>query len=85
MTLVGALAGQAIPPEYALDFAVPIAFIAVIAPLMRTLPHLVAALTSIAGTLALTPLPYNTGLLVAAVLAMAAGAETERRLERRRA
>ena len=31
------------------------------------------------------PLPYNTGLLVAAVLAMAAGAQTELWLERRRA
>jgi predicted branched-subunit amino acid permease len=84
MTLVGALAGQAIPPEFALDFAVPIAFIAVIAPALRTLAHLAAALTSIVGTLALAALPYNTGLLVAAALAMAAGAATELWLERRR-
>jgi predicted branched-subunit amino acid permease len=85
MTLVGALAGQQIPPEFALDFAVPIAFIAVIAPMLRTLAHLAAAFTSILGTLALAPLPYNSGLLVAAVLAMAAGAQTELWTERRRA
>jgi predicted branched-subunit amino acid permease len=85
MTLVGALAGQQIPPEFALDFAVPIAFISVIAPMLRTLAHVAAALTSILGTLALTPLPYNSGLLVAAVLAMAAGAQAELWAERRRA
>jgi predicted branched-subunit amino acid permease len=85
MTVVGALAGQQIPPEFALDFAVPIAFIAVIAPMLRTLAHLAAALTSILGTLALAPLPYNSGLLVAAVLAMAAGAQAELWAERRRA
>jgi predicted branched-subunit amino acid permease len=85
MTLVGAFVGKRIPPEFALDFAVPIAFIAVIAPMLRTLAHLAAALTSILGTLALAPLPYNSGLLVAAVLAMAAGAQAELWAERRRA
>jgi predicted branched-subunit amino acid permease len=85
MTVVGALAGQRIPEEFALDFALPITFIAVVAPMVRTLPHLAAAATSVLAALALAPLPYNTGLLVAAVLAMAAGAQTELWLERRRA
>jgi hypothetical protein len=42
-------------------------------------------MTSVIGALALSPLPFNSGLLVAAVLAMAAGASTELWLERRRA
>jgi len=78
-TLVGALVGQAIPPEWALDFAVPLAFLAILAPMLRTLAHLAAAVTSIVLALALAPLPYNTELLVAAAVAMAVGAETERR------
>jgi predicted branched-subunit amino acid permease len=85
MTVVGALLGQKIPPAFALDFALPITFIAILAPMLRTLAHVAAALTSIVAALALAPLPYNTGLLVAAALAMAAGARTELWLEARRA
>lgn len=78
-TLAGALIGQEIPPEYALDFAVPITFLAITAPMVRTLAHLVAAAVSVALALALAWMPYNSGLLIAAVLAMMAGAEVERR------
>ena len=73
----GAVAGQAIPPEYALDFAVPITFLAMLAPMLRSVPHLVAAAVSVAATLALSALPFGTGVLVAAVLAMAAGVTVE--------
>ena len=83
-TMVGAMLGQAIPPDYAIDFAVPITFLAITAPMLRSLPHIVAAAVSIILTLALVWLPYGTGLLVAAVLAMAAGAGVEVLLERRR-
>lgn len=83
-TMVGAMLGQAIPPDYAIDFAVPITFLAITAPMLRSLPHIVAAGVSVALTLALVWLPYGTGLLVAAVLAMAAGAGVEVLLERRR-
>jgi predicted branched-subunit amino acid permease len=85
MTVAGALLGRQIPPQFALDFALPITFIAILAPMLRTLAHVAAALTSIVATLALSPLPYNTGLLVAAALAMAVGAQTELWAERRRA
>ncbi len=78
-TLAGALAGQAIPPGMALDFAVPITFLAMIAPMLKSLAHVVAALVSVIGALALAWMPFGTGLLVAAALAMAAGAEVERR------
>ncbi len=84
MTLVGAVAGTRIPPEFAIDFAVPITFIAIIAPMLRTLAHVAAAVTSIVAALALAFLPFNTGLLVAAALAMIVGAQTELWLERRR-
>jgi 4-azaleucine resistance transporter AzlC len=79
MSVAGALLGKAIPESLALDFAVPIMFLAIIAPMLRTLPQLVAALTGIIFALLLNGLPYGTGLIVASVLAMMAGAETERR------
>ncbi len=84
-TLAGALAGNAIPPEFSLDFAIPICFISIFAPMMRSLPHLVAAIVSIAAALALAWMPFYLWLIVAALLAMAAGAQTELWLKRRRA
>ncbi len=78
---VGARLGAAIPPEYSLDFAIPSCFIALTAPMMRSLPHFLAALVSIIGALALAWVPYSLGLIIAAVFAMAVGAEVERRLQ----
>ncbi len=82
---VGAVAGAMIPPEYSLDFAIPITFIALTAPAMRSLPHFIAALVSVGATLALIWVPYNLGLIIAALLAMIAGAGVEQKLKRRRA
>lgn len=76
-TLVGALVGSAIPGWLALDFALPICFLAVIAPMLRTLAHRSAALTSITLALALAWMPFNLGLLIAAMLAMMVGAQVE--------
>lgn len=83
MTWVGAVAGTAIPPEFALDFALPITFLALVAPALRTLPHVVAAAVSALAALALAWVPYGLGLIIAAILAMAAGAICETALEKR--
>ena len=77
-TMLGALAGSAIPDEYALDFAIPITFLALVAPALRSLPHVAAAVVSVLVALLLNGLPYNLGLLVAAVLAMMTGARLEK-------
>ncbi len=82
-TLVGALVGQAIPPEYNLDFAVPIAFLALIAPALRTGAHVAAAFVSVVAVLLLAWVPYNLGLLIAAALGMMAGAQVEVMQDRR--
>lgn len=83
-TLAGALIGRAIPPALSLDFAVPICFISLTAPMLRSLPHVVAALVSVLGALAFHWLPWNLGLIAAALIAMMAGAQAERLLRRRR-
>lgn len=80
---VGAVTGSAIPPEASLDFALPICFIAIIGPMLRTIPHVVAALVSVAATLALAWVPFSLGLILAAILAMICGAATERWMETR--
>ena len=84
-SLAGAMIGRAIPPEYALDFALPITFLAMVAPMLRSLPHLAAAGVSILLSLLLAGLPYGTGLLIAAAGAMTVGALIDRWLEVRRA
>lgn len=78
-TYVGAVAGQAIPPAWQLDFALPICFIALTAPLLRSLAHVVACFVAIAAALALAWMPWNLWLIAAALLGMMAGAEVERR------
>ncbi|MEM7472501.1 MAG: AzlC family ABC transporter permease [Pseudomonadota bacterium] len=79
-TYIGAVIGDAIPAEYGLDFIVPITFLAMIVPALRTLAHLAAALTSIILALLLVAVPFNLGLLIAAIAAMMVGAEIERRM-----
>jgi len=82
-TLLGALVGQSIPKEFSLDFAIPICFIAITAPMLRSLPHLAAALVSVLVALLLAWMPYNLWLLAAAIIAMMVGARTELWIARR--
>jgi len=84
-TLVGAVLGRAIPESWSLDFAVPICFIALTAPLLRSLSHVVAALTSSAMAIAFAWVPWSLGLFIAAIIAMIVGAQTELFLRRRKA
>ncbi|MDF0595439.1 AzlC family ABC transporter permease [Psychromarinibacter halotolerans] len=84
-TWIGAVVGARIPPEYGLDFAVPITFLAIIAPALRTPAHLAAALTSIVAALALAWMPSGIGVLLAAALAMVVGARVELWLKARSA
>ncbi|MCK4712437.1 MAG: branched-chain amino acid ABC transporter permease, partial [Marinosulfonomonas sp.] len=69
--------GKRIPPEYALDFAVPITFLALIGPMLKTAAHVAAALTSVTLALVFAFLPYNLGLMLAAIAAMMVGAQVE--------
>lgn len=82
--LVGALVGQAIPASFSLDFAVPVCFIALTTPLLRSLPHVVAAGVSAIAALSFAWVPWSLGLLIAAFIALVAGAQTELALKRRR-
>ncbi|MDX1779935.1 MAG: AzlC family ABC transporter permease [Thalassovita sp.] len=84
-TFAGAVIGQAIPPVFALEFAVPVCFIAMTAPMLRSLPHVVAAFVSVVTAMVLNWMPYNLWLIAAGALAMMAGAQTEFYLKRKAA
>ncbi len=79
-TFIGAWFGQSIPTALALDFAPAIVFLSIVAPMLKSLAHVAAALTSVALALALSFLPFSSGLLIAAVIAMLVGSEIERRM-----
>ena len=81
-TAIAALAGAAIPEEVPLAFVMPLLFLALVGPMLKTLAHLLAAVTSVVVGLLLAWMPSGVGLLFAAFAAMAVGAETERRMGR---
>lgn len=82
---IGATAGRAIPASIPLDFVVPITFLAMIAPALRTPAHVAAATVAVVVSLALAWLPAGVGPMIAAVLAMLTGAAIETAVLRRRA
>jgi predicted branched-subunit amino acid permease len=84
-SFIGATAGRAIPASIPLDFVVPITFLAMIAPALRTPAHVAAATVAVVVSLALAWLPAGVGPMIAAVLAMATGAGVETLILRRRA
>ena len=83
MTFVGVVAGKAIPEAWALDFIMPIMFLAMVAPMVKSLAHAAAAAVSVSVGLLLLGLPSGTGLLIAAGSAMLTGALVEIWMERR--
>lgn len=80
---VGALTGALIPAELALDFIMPLAFLSMVAPAIKTWAHAGAAVVSVILTLALSDMPYGTGLIVAAIAALVTGSFIEVLRERR--
>ena len=73
----GALIGHRLPADWPLDFFVPMAFLALVGPMLRTPAHGVAAAVSVGAALVLAGLPWSLGLLAAGLIAMTAGALTE--------
>jgi 4-azaleucine resistance transporter AzlC len=78
-TALGIFLGAAIPKAWPLDFALPLTFIAMVMPMLRNKPMIVAALS--AGTVALFAysLPYKLGLILAALTGIVVGTILEGR------
>ncbi len=82
-TIAGAVLGKAVPASWSFDFAVPVAFIAMLAPLLRSGPHIAAAFVSAVASLAFAWVPWSLGLIIAAICGILAGAQAELYLRRR--
>ncbi len=79
-TAIGAVLGAQLPAAWQLDFAVPLLFLALLVPAVTTRPVLATAVVAGALALALRPLPYNLGLVVASLAGIAAGTLAEKLL-----
>lgn len=84
-TVLGALAGTRIPDSWGVGFVLPLAFLAMIGPMLRTPAHMVACFVAIVTALPATLMPHNLGLIVAGLAGMMAGAQAELWLERKAA
>lgn len=82
-TILGFYAGALIPPSINIAYALPLSFIALIVPALKTRPHWLAAIISVCGTLMLRDLPYNLGLLISAVIAIFAAGQFQSWQEKR--
>lgn len=71
--VAGFLVGNLVPASWSLDFAVPLCFIALIAPLLRTAPAILAAVTAGVAVFALAGLPMNLNLIAAGIIGIVAG------------
>jgi 4-azaleucine resistance transporter AzlC len=74
-TLTGALVGPFIPASWGLDFAVPLVFLAMLAPTLTSATSVgVAVVTGLAAAVFVPLLPFQTGLVAALVAGMLYGA-----------
>jgi 4-azaleucine resistance transporter AzlC len=78
-TLLGVALGARIPEGWSLDFALPLTFLAMLVPALVDRPTWTAAVGGAALALALRPLPYNLGLVVAAMTAVGLAVVMEKR------
>ena len=80
-TLLGVVFGRAVPnlAAWGLDFAMLATFIGIVVPMLRNVPQVAAALVAGAVALACHGLPYQLGLIAAALAGIAVGVGLERR------
>ncbi|OED59846.1 branched-chain amino acid ABC transporter permease [Vibrio splendidus ZS-139] len=83
-SFVGIVAGSQIPSlnEIGLDFAVAATFIALVFPLIRTLPTVVCVVVSLVTSVAMAVNQVEGGLMIAAISGMLAGFISESFVER---
>ncbi|MEO8485383.1 MAG: AzlC family ABC transporter permease [Betaproteobacteria bacterium] len=71
--MIGYFAGNTIPASWSLDFAVPLCFIALAAPLFRTVPAIAAGACAAIAVVAFEELPMKLALVVAGIVGVVTG------------
>lgn len=83
--LAGFLVGHRVPASWSLDFAVPLCFMALIAPHLRSVQMILAAVSAGVAVLALAGLPMRLNLIAAGVIGIVIATAADIAIERRRA
>lgn len=78
-TAIGFFAGSKIPSSWSLDFAIPLAFLALVLPALQTRIHCVVALIAATAAGFTTAMPLKLGLMTAALAGVAVGAWLDKR------
>lgn len=76
--LVGVCLGGVVPPEWHLEMAIPLMFLALLVPTVVSRPRLLAALVAALVALLAAGLPFKLGLMLGALAGVAAGVVGER-------
>ena len=71
--MIGFFAGNLIPASWSLEFAVPLVFLALVAPLLRNVPTILAAVVAGIAVFALDGLPMKLNLIAAGLIGIVAG------------
>jgi predicted branched-subunit amino acid permease len=79
-TVLGALLGKVISDDTTdvLGFSLPLIFTAIVVPMLKQHPALLAAVSAAAAGIIFAPMPNKLGLIVAAGVGIAAGVMAER-------
>jgi 4-azaleucine resistance transporter AzlC len=76
-TAAGIFLGMRVPSDWPLDFALALTFIAILFPMLKDRPAILAAISAGLTAVLLSAMPYKLGLVVAAAVGIAVGIFTE--------
>jgi predicted branched-subunit amino acid permease len=77
-TLAGVLVGAVIPASWQIEFAVPLCFIGLLAPLLRDRTTVVVVVTAGIAAVLLDPMPMRLSMICAGLVGIAAGLLSDR-------
>lgn len=82
-TAIGIFIGARVPPEWSLDFALSLTFIAIVIPMLKNRAYVVTAIIAGVGGVLAYGLPYKLSYIVASLAAIALGFFLEARWKQR--
>jgi len=83
MNAIGAFAGAQLPPSWQLEFTIPLSFVAMVVPLLKSRSQMFAAIAGGVAGIALYAMPLKTGLIAACVFGTCVGMLVDAVLARR--
>lgn len=78
---VGVFIGVQVPASWSLEFLIPLMFISLVAPALKTRPQLMAALCAATASVFTASFPLKSGLMVAALAGVVGGLLMEQRMQ----